>query len=192
MLREKGPEARKFNAFRKRVCEACRFWFCETNWILDENLDVLRNTRYVWIAEIFHFTQKDICHSQYSRIFFHAPLTMPTSIFLMMMLSFCIQNFVHTTEYVAPEIILNKGHDKAVDYWALGILISELIVGAPPFRSDDSLKTYNLILKGIDIIEYSEDVSAAAVSLIKKLCRDWPSDRLGCQRNGIQDIRNHT
>ena len=95
------------------------------------------------------------------------------------------------TEYVAPEIILNKGHDKAVDYWAVGILISELITGTPPFTANDPLKTYNIILKGIDAIEYPRYVSRSAISLIKKLCRDWPADRLGYQRNGIDDIRKH-
>lgn len=94
-------------------------------------------------------------------------------------------------EYVAPEIILNRGHDRAVDYWALGVLISELIVGAPPFTSSDPLKTYNIILKGIDAIEYPRFVSRSAISLIKKLCRDSPADRLGYQRNGIDDIRKH-
>lgn len=94
-------------------------------------------------------------------------------------------------EYVAPEIILNKGHDKAVDYWALGVLISELVTGAPPFTASDPLKTYNLILKGIDAIEYPRHVSRSAISLIKKLCRDWPADRLGYQRNGIDEIRKH-
>lgn len=94
-------------------------------------------------------------------------------------------------EYVAPEIILNKGHDRAVDYWALGVLISELITGVPPFSSKDPLKTYNLILKGIDAIEFPKHVSRSAISLIKRLCRDVPTERLGYQRNGIADIRKH-
>lgn len=105
-------------------------------------------------------------------------------------LGFVIMSFIRT-EYVAPEIILNKGHDKAVDYWALGVLISELITGAPPFTANDPLKTYNIILKGIDAIEYPRYVSRSAISLIKKLCRDSPADRLGYQRNGIDDIRKH-
>lgn len=86
---------------------------------------------------------------------------------------------------------MNKGHDRAVDYWALGILISELIVGYPPFTSSDPLKTYNIILKGIDVIEYPRYVSRSAISLIKKLCKDSPTERLGYQRNGIDDIRKH-
>ncbi|EFN77617.1 cGMP-dependent protein kinase 1 isoform X1 [Harpegnathos saltator] len=99
--------------------------------------------------------------------------------------------FAGTPEYVAPEIILNKGHDRAVDYWALGILTHELLVGKPPFRGSDHMTTYNKILKGIEMVGIPSIVNKNANNLIKKLLRLSPSERLGYQRNGIQDIRDH-
>lgn len=53
-----------------------------------------------------------------------------------------------TPEYLAPEIILNKGHGKPVDWWTLGILLYEMLVGIDPFNDDDPMMIYQKIIKG--------------------------------------------
>lgn len=102
--------------------------------------------------------------------------------------------FAGTPEYVAPEIVLNRGHDKAVDYWAFGIFIFEMLVGRTPFRTNDTshMKTYNLILRGIDHVYFDGRVLRPTVThLIKKLCRTVPTERLGCLKDGAKDVRTH-
>lgn len=50
-----------------------------------------------------------------------------------------------TPEYVAPEILLRKGHDQCVDWYSLGILIYEMLSGAPPFYNKDKRKMYTVM-----------------------------------------------
>lgn len=94
-----------------------------------------------------------------------------------------------TPDYIAPEIILNKGHGRAVDWWALGILIYEMLIGYPPFCDDDPLGTYHRILKGK--ITFPSNISPHAKDLIRKLLQIDLSKRYGCLTGGVNDIKGH-
>ncbi|NWQ77641.1 KGP2 kinase, partial [Columbina picui] len=99
--------------------------------------------------------------------------------------------FCGTPEYVAPEVILSKGHDFSVDFWSLGILVYELLTGSPPFSGADQMTTYNLILKGIEKLDFPKTITRRPEDLIRRLCRQNPTERLGNLRNGINDIKKH-
>ncbi|CAL8070559.1 unnamed protein product [Calicophoron daubneyi] len=101
--------------------------------------------------------------------------------------------FCGTPEYVAPEVILNKGHDFAADYWSLGILTFELLAGTPPFQASEPIKIYMKTLKGIDALGLAQNkyISLKALHFIRRLCRFNPSERLGVGKHGIQEIRSH-
>jgi protein kinase X len=95
-----------------------------------------------------------------------------------------------TPEYLAPEIIQSKGHGKGVDYWALGVLLFEMIAGYPPFYDENPFGIYQKILNGkLDFpSKYFDEHSK---SLITKLLVQDPTKRLGCQAGKAEDIKKH-
>lgn len=93
-----------------------------------------------------------------------------------------------TPEYLAPEIITNKGHNLSVDWWSFGILIFEMLVGEPPFCANDQMEIYQKIIK--NKISYPSVVSKSAKDLISKLLHSNPSQRLGSLKHGTRDVTN--
>ncbi|KAL3768596.1 hypothetical protein ACHAW5_001893 [Stephanodiscus triporus] len=98
-----------------------------------------------------------------------------------------------TPEYLAPEIILSKGHDKGVDYWAFGVLIYEMLVGRSPFYSygTDQVSLFKRIVQ----VKYSFPpggvVNEIAQDLIQRLIVRRQSNRFGCLARADMDIRDH-
>ena len=82
-----------------------------------------------------------------------------------------------TPEYLAPEIILSKGHGKAVDWWTLGVLCYEMLAGYPPFYDEDPLGIYQKILEGK--LKFPWHFDRHSKDLIKKLLTADLTKRLG-------------
>jgi cGMP-dependent protein kinase len=96
-----------------------------------------------------------------------------------------------TPEYLAPELVLNKGHGKAVDHWALGCLIYELIVGRTPFQHNNQNKIFETILQGRSQIKFPPKFDIDAKDLVMKLLEPNPALRLGSLAGGMQDVLDH-
>ncbi|GLE01008.1 hypothetical protein PINS_up009821 [Pythium insidiosum] len=94
-----------------------------------------------------------------------------------------------TPEYLAPEIIQSKGHGKSVDWWALGVLIYEMLAGYPPFYDENPFGIYQKILNGK--VDFPKHIDAKAKDLIKKLLSQDRTKRLGCLRGGSEDVKKH-
>lgn len=99
-------------------------------------------------------------------------------------------SFVGTEEYIAPEIITGTGHSSAVDWWALGILLYELLYGHTPFRGKNRQNTFAKILHKDLTFPSSIPASLAARQLIHRLLHRDPTNRLGSKR-GADEIKHH-
>ncbi|CRG97095.1 rac-beta serine/threonine protein kinase, putative [Plasmodium gallinaceum] len=94
-----------------------------------------------------------------------------------------------TPEYLAPEIIEQRGHGKAVDWWSLGIMIYEMLTGNLPFNSSNR----NILFERIkyENLTYPKNISPVAVDLLKKLFEKNPNKRLGSGITDAEEIKKH-
>jgi serine/threonine protein kinase len=103
-------------------------------------------------------------------------------------------SFCGTAEYLAPEMLIGSGHDHTVDWWALGILLYEMLVGIPPFFHRNKHRMYFLIKESPvnfpDPVKHGIDVSPHAKDLIKKLLDKSRKKRLGFSGD-ISEILSH-
>lgn len=94
-----------------------------------------------------------------------------------------------TPDYLAPEIIKGQGHGKAVDWWAVGILIYEMLAGYSPFYADDQMQQFKMITKGI--FKVPESFSPQVRDLLRALLTTNPYKRLGTIKGGADLIKQH-
>lgn len=94
-----------------------------------------------------------------------------------------------TPEYLAPEIIEQKGHSKAVDWWACGILTYEMLVGYPPFFDENPFGIYKKIVKGV--VHWPQELDLGSKDFIRAFLNPDRSARLGNLRGGAMDVLNH-
>uniref|UniRef100_A0A7N8XYF8 non-specific serine/threonine protein kinase n=1 Tax=Mastacembelus armatus TaxID=205130 RepID=A0A7N8XYF8_9TELE len=85
-----------------------------------------------------------------------------------------------TPEYIAPEVILRQGYGKPVDWWAMGVILYEFLVGCAPFFGDTPEELFGQVISD-EIIwpEEDEALPQEAQDLISKLLRQNPLERLG-------------
>lgn len=86
------------------------------------------------------------------------------------------QTLCGTLDYLPPEMIEGKAHDRTVDVWSLGVLMYEFLVGSPPFEAQGHNETYRRI-SHVDL-HFPNDVSTEARDLITKLLVKKPSQRI--------------
>ncbi|XP_063773586.1 serine/threonine-protein kinase LATS1 isoform X2 [Pseudophryne corroboree] len=100
-------------------------------------------------------------------------------------------SLVGTPNYIAPEVLLRTGYTQLCDWWSVGVILYEMLVGKAPFHAGSPMETQMKVIKWQTTLHIppQANLSPEASDLIVKLCRG-PEDRLG--KNGVDEIKAHT
>nr|XP_015222667.1 PREDICTED: serine/threonine-protein kinase N3 [Lepisosteus oculatus]XP_015222668.1 PREDICTED: serine/threonine-protein kinase N3 [Lepisosteus oculatus] len=97
--------------------------------------------------------------------------------------------FCGTPEFLAPEVLTDNTYTRAVDWWGLGVLVYEMLVGESPFPGDDEEEVFDSIVN--DEVRYPRFLSPESVSIIQKLLRKNPEKRLGSGEQDSEEVKKH-
>ncbi|XP_039124244.1 probable serine/threonine protein kinase IRE [Dioscorea cayenensis subsp. rotundata] len=100
------------------------------------------------------------------------------------------QSAIGTPDYLAPEILLGMQHGPTADWWSVGIILYELLVGIPPFNAEHPQKIFdNIMNRDIPWPKVPEEMSYEAHDVIDKLLMENPVQRLGA--TGAGEVKRH-
>lgn len=101
--------------------------------------------------------------------------------------------FCGTPNYISPELLRREEYDYSVDWWALGVLLYEMLAGKSPYDTapnDGEDQLFQIILE--KTIRIPRDLSVSAIKILKEFLRKNPTERLGCNpTKGFSEIKNH-
>ncbi|XP_011056000.1 PREDICTED: serine/threonine-protein kinase N isoform X3 [Acromyrmex echinatior] len=95
--------------------------------------------------------------------------------------------FCGTPEFLAPEVLTETSYTRAVDWWGLGVLIFEMLVGESPFPGDDEEEVFDSIVN--DEVRYPRFLSLEAIAIMRRLLRKNPERRLGSSERDAEDVK---
>lgn len=95
--------------------------------------------------------------------------------------------FCGTPEFLAPEVLTETSYTRAVDWWGLGVLIYEMLVGESPFPGDDEEEVFDSIVN--EEVRYPRFLSTEAIAIMRRLLRRNPDRRLGSSERDAEDVK---
>lgn len=97
--------------------------------------------------------------------------------------------FCGTPDFIAPEILLDQKYGRSVDWWALGVLMYQMLLGKSPFHGNDEDEVYDAILSDEPL--YPIHMPRDSVSILQQLLTRDPSKRLGSGIKDAEEIMSH-